>query len=754
MPMQTLLRRAVRRVRTAAERLFRHSLLLPMMVSFVCFIGCVLLILSIWFTRDVAATLEDVLYENAGQSAGQTVSQMTDAFRSVTNIAAHLSYANELSPRAFSVSSYDAYQAIKEYDTPFNFTQLAVYYFDNPLTLSTKGTSYAPVLFSEVTQLDALLETLEHTTRVTLLSTSLYGAPAAQNRLMLLYPLSSRHSAIFFFDQTMLSSLSGASSGIKAMFDPQGRLLWASGELDGQTAARLFAMTAQESAARQRVSLSGTDFIFSCGLIPYGGATLVVLDPITTQFDRLNGLIGMMGAVCAVILLLGVLLLLFSIRRGYMPIAHLVRDIRSMLPQQQEDQPSDIATLKQVYTHYSALLQESQKNALLFSGDQLRAMFVLRAISGRYTDEQELHNLCRWLDIELPYPYFFACMLLFERVPDEQERRAVEEALNTLSLPGTVGLFNLLPDGHTAVGVVNIDANDPARLRSFGEALCTSLPASMPATVGLGQIAGDFSSLGKSYLEAHAALDYRLIKGKNTWIAYDEIRLPETATAYPHQLIESYINTLSAWDVHGIRAQLQQIADYISSSTLSLQQVKCICYDLTSAFLHRVSSLDHRVSYRPSASYDVFSIAEYDSVSDLVQKIAGFSENIQQYIERCDERRTDDLIAECQHYLLENVSNAQFSLTSCAERFDVAPQTLRRKFKEATGHTLSAYLTSLRIDRAKALLVQTQLDVSEICAQCGYVDLSSFIRLFRSETGVSPGKYREIHREMEPGGAE
>ena len=105
MPMQTLLRRAVRRVRTAAERLFRHSLLLPMMVSFVCFIGCVLLILSIWFTRDVAATLEDVLYENAGQSAGQTVSQMTDAFRSVTNIAAHLSYANELSPRAFSVSS-------------------------------------------------------------------------------------------------------------------------------------------------------------------------------------------------------------------------------------------------------------------------------------------------------------------------------------------------------------------------------------------------------------------------------------------------------------------------------------------------------------------------------------------------------------------------------------------------------------------------------------------------------------------------
>lgn len=139
--MQTLPGRAVRRVRAAADQLVRHSLLLPMMVSFVCFIGCVLLILSIWFTRNVAATLEDVLYENAHQAASQTVSQMTDALQSVTNIAAHLSYANALSPRAFSVSAYDAYQAIKEYDTPFNFTQLAIYYLDNPRTLSTKGLS-------------------------------------------------------------------------------------------------------------------------------------------------------------------------------------------------------------------------------------------------------------------------------------------------------------------------------------------------------------------------------------------------------------------------------------------------------------------------------------------------------------------------------------------------------------------------------------------------------------------------------------
>ena len=44
------------------------------------------------------------------------------------------------------------------------------------------------------------------------------------------------------------------------------------------------------------------------------------------------------------------------------------------------------------------------------------------------------------------------------------------------------------------------------------------------------------------------------------------------------------------------------------------------------------------------------------------------------------------------------------------------------------------------------------LDINEVCEQCGYLDLSSFIRLFKSETGVSPGKYRETYRQGNPSG--
>ena len=751
MPLRTWTDKIAQGTRSAIAAVRQHSLLLPIALSFLCFIGSVLLILSIWFASNVTSTLEDALYQNATQSSSQSVSRLNASFRNVSNIAAHLAGMDALSPRQRNAyETYSAYRIFKEYNNTFNFTALAIYYDGNSQVISTEGTLYLDVLFPEVAELDTLAKAIEDAGSASLLSTSLYGADWENNRVILLYPLSSRHAAIFLFDRAMLSSFisPNEAGGIQVLFNREGTVLWSSERLEEEACRQLFERTTANGSNREKeIELRGVDYIYSSGSVFYGQAQLVILDEITTQFDGLRSLTGMMVAVCIVILLLGCLLLLFSIRRGYMPIAHLVRDIRGMFPAQAEGSPSDIAVLQQVYSGYSALLQESRKNAAFFSNDQLRTMFVLHAISGRYLDTQELHDLCQWLEIDFPHPCFFTCLVLFDRIPADQERKSIEACLNAVSCPQAVALFNLLPDGHSAVGIVNVPSDGPEQLRSFGERMLSVLPAGLPATIGTGQIYSDIVSLGKSYLEAHAALDYRLIKGKNTWITYEEINFSSTAPAYPRQLLNGYVSALHRWDVEDIHEKLQQIASYIDVNSLPLQQVKCICFDLTSSFLREVGLLDNHAAYQMNEAYDVFNIAEYDSVSELVQKISGISENIQQVMKNRDAVKDGGLISQCTGYLQENISNVQFSLSSCAERFNIAPQTLRRKFKEATGQTLSSYMTFLRISRAKELLITTEQDINEICTQCGYLDLSSFIRLFKSEVGVSPGRFREMNKQ-------
>lgn len=66
-------------------------------------------------------------------------------------------------------------------------------------------------------------------------------------------------------------------------------------------------------------------------------------------------------------------------------------------------------------------------------------------------------------------------------------------------------------------------------------------------------------------------------------------------------------------------------------------------------------------------------------------------------------------------------------------------------FKKETGENFVRYLTRIRMERAKELLAQTNLPVSEICMQVGYSDLKYFTQTFKKETSLSPGQYRKLY---------
>ena len=725
----------------------RRTLLVPTLISFLSFTFAVLLIISVWFTRSVMVTMEEMLEENATFSSVKAAGLLKSSFEDIVDTAAHLKEINALSPRSYRDDPYAAYRTLRLFKSS-KYSDLVFCYDDSPCLLTIYGTCYPAVCFSEIEQPQELLDALHDVTSVGLISTASFGAAWDESRLLLHYPLSSQHTAVFVLTSSRMSGIIanaiGPADGVQVLYASDGTVLWSSRALDDQVHAQLFG-NMNKLASGDTITLNQTDYIFSFNNVDYG-ARLVVLEKITTQFDKLNMIITMLVVICVAIILLSVLFLIYNVSRSYVPIANLVRELRTVLPDQQETADSDISTLRHACSQYSVLLQESRKTAALFSEEQLRSLFVLRTISGQYTDAEQLYHLCHSLEIDFPYSCFFACLLLFDGIHSEQEKRALEKYLYHTAHEAFHAYFYLLPDGLSAVGIINVPTDDPDQLCVFGEQMLAHLPDSLRATLGIGQIRRDIASLGKSYLEAHAALDYRLIKGKNTWITYREINFSDPVSAYPHQLIDSYVNTLRTWDVQDIREKLQQITDYIYTNNLPLQQVKCICFDLTSAFLREIASLDRHVTYKPNTAYDVFNIAEYESVSELAQKIASFSENIQQYIVKHNAHQSHDLICQCEEYMRENISNVQFSLSSCAERFNISQQTMRRKFKEATGQTLSNYMTVLRIEHAKNLLVSSSLDINAICEQCGYLDLSSFIRLFKAETGVSPGKYREIHQ--------
>ena len=99
-------------------------------------------------------------------------------------------------------------------------------------------------------------------------------------------------------------------------------------------------------------------------------------------------------------------------------------------------------------------------------------------------------------------------------------------------------------------------------------------------------------------------------------------------------------------------------------------------------------------------------------------------------------------------YLQEHLDK-EISLNILADEFHLSSQYISQLFKSEIGVNFLAYLTSIRMERAKKLLLATSLSIGEISEKCGYADYRVFTKAFKKEEGSTPSQYRRNFLEKE-----
>ncbi len=92
--------------------------------------------------------------------------------------------------------------------------------------------------------------------------------------------------------------------------------------------------------------------------------------------------------------------------------------------------------------------------------------------------------------------------------------------------------------------------------------------------------------------------------------------------------------------------------------------------------------------------------------------------------------------------LLDQHYATPITIEALGSQVALSPYYLIRAFKHIYKQTPHQYLIGRRIAKAKELLRNTQISVTEICAAVGFESLGSFSTLFRKATGLSPRAYR------------
>lgn len=110
-------------------------------------------------------------------------------------------------------------------------------------------------------------------------------------------------------------------------------------------------------------------------------------------------------------------------------------------------------------------------------------------------------------------------------------------------------------------------------------------------------------------------------------------------------------------------------------------------------------------------------------------------------------RHEDAAIARCQAWLADHYA-ATNPVTRMAELSGLPSRSFVRRFKAATGQAPVDYAQTLRIEEAKQLLETTDQPTDAVGQAVGYADPTSFRRLFKRRTGVTPARYRQRFRTL------
>ncbi|MEN8120275.1 MAG: ATP-binding protein [Bacteroidota bacterium] len=135
-------------------------------------------------------------------------------------------------------------------------------------------------------------------------------------------------------------------------------------------------------------------------------------------------------------------------------------------------------------------------------------------------------------------------------------------------------------------------------------------------------------------------------------------------------------------------------------------------------------------------------IIQLNRVITLREKLQERYANIGQFVNTPNKeyKIEDSFIRKIREFILANLDDENLDIKKLCNVVAMSRTQLYHKFKSLTNRTIFEYLQSLRLLKAKELLLTSDINVSEAAYQTGFKNLSHFSRAFTKEFGVNPSK--------------
>ena len=243
--------------------------------------------------------------------------------------------------------------------------------------------------------------------------------------------------------------------------------------------------------------------------------------------------------------------------------------------------------------------------------------------------------------------------------------------------------------------------------------------------------------MGASLKFALTSLDYCFVfPEKNVFTLKDIISRQENRSISTKLLLNNFSNSIKCLDYKKCISDLEKLINVLRDGNYSYQQIYTTliaCVSMVEDFICL------QVGQDMGLDKDFIKIANIFEYKAWLKGILLDAFTTMQDASS----KSNALIKKAQELIEKNIQNPQLSLEYIADELGISQKTLSRVFKNETGIKFIDYLTNLKLNYCRNLLISTNLKVEEISELMGYSTSQYFISRFKIMFGYTPYKYRQ-----------
>jgi AraC-like DNA-binding protein len=271
-------------------------------------------------------------------------------------------------------------------------------------------------------------------------------------------------------------------------------------------------------------------------------------------------------------------------------------------------------------------------------------------------------------------------------------------------------------------------------------------------TIGIGDIQEEIVGIGPSAHSALTALRYKPSLGNNRIIRFPDIASKPQENLFKHL---QTIRTIAQSFRLGEKVWQSQLNE-LYNSLLTHLFVRDDLINLMNYFVYQLHKeitelpAEYQAIWDRSAAPQLKTIFETkDTLVDIYAalRVILISTDIEMQAQR-ENRNYHQMFQRVKQYIQKHYVNPDLSLTHLSTEFGLSAAYLSRLFKEEFGVKFIDYVTQVRMEQAKPLLMSTSLAVQDVAAIVGYTQALTFIRVFKKHSGLTPGLYRKQYANL------